>query len=361
MKTIFTTALLVAIMTFVFSGCAKKQENPTAQWQQASFDAWMARNEPAAIRYGDIYIAYIDTSARVVARAKGDTLIVPSALASFIQTDYTGTMLSNTVFVARNKAISELVGSYSIGTHYCPDFVLLQQQSATFSTGLSQAMQYVRQGDSVRVFIPLPLAYDEPFGQNSAYLTSETKYLNFPVIINMRIKAVTNAPREFEVDSVNNFAALKWGQSVADTLAKGAYIRKIKENPTGSKIGRDSVVYFYFAQYFTDDFLIKTNIDSLRKNSPEYTKQTTDNMSGFDLKPAKITVFNTELDRAYSIGLSHMRKGEIAEIVVISDYTESGVNGSPANIPEILPFQPRRYFLYALTDKEYADLPAKDK
>lgn len=331
------------------SGCAQQTKEPVVEWQQASFDAWIAKNEPSAVRHGDLYIKYIDTTMR----ANLDSVVMLQFGQTYVQMDYTGRTLDENIFAIRSKALAELTGSYAVKTHYCDDFVLLQEQNATFSKGLALAMGYLRKGDSVQVFLPIPLSYNEAFGVNDAYRTSYTKYENFPVRMDLRIREFTNVPGLYEVDSVNRIAAKNWGMSIADTVTRGMYMRKIVTNPTGAEITKDSNVYFYFAQYFTDGFLIKSNMDSVIKASPEYTVPKGGNFTG--TKPLPIKPFSSSLDQVFSYALSRMRKGEVAEVYTISLYTEDGNVGKTAGKPQILPYQPTRYLIKALTDQQYKE------
>lgn len=322
--------------------CAKSATNPTDGMAIISFEKWMANNVPNAQKIDNIYIEYIDTTNR----STNDTTAQFKLNKSMLRMDYSGSGLNGTKFVCRSEEEARLLGSWATTTHYCDDYVVFSNGSATISEGLYYGLKNLQEGDSARIYMPAELGYKTSFGLNSAYNTSFSGYENYPVIMNVRLKNVVNDPVKFEYDSLARYAEKEWQLPAYDTIKKGMYIRFLYTNIGGYPIKKDSSVYVNFAQYFLEqDFLIETNMDSIKKLHPEGNK--------LNSNPIRITPGETGLGGIFQYGLTFMRKGEIAEFLITSEYAPDGNVGSPTSKPEILPYQPMKYWIKTFTDEEY--------
>lgn len=331
--------------------CAEDYPNPTEGAARESFDRWIKNNAPQAVPIGDIYIDYIDTSARSTL----DSIVIPTIRKSYVKINYTGRTLDGSIFVTRSEATAKLVGSWSVKTHYCDDYLILLNGSTTICQGLYQGITNMRQGDSVRIYIPSNLGYVADFGFVKNYLTSGVSYQNYPVMMDLRLQNVVEHPEAFELKNLQQIAFSQWKQESRDTVYPGIYMRKLNYNYDGYKITADSSVYVNYAEYFVDsDFLIRSNIDSVIRANPEYTAKDETNKV-----PIQMQVGTTSYGEIFRQGLRRMRQGETAEFLVMAKNTKDGEQGNPSYTPEILPYQSRRFVIQALTKKQYDEINKK--
>lgn len=338
------TALIGSMLLAI--SCAEEYPSPTDGVARESFDRWMKNNVPGAVPVGDIYIEFVDTTAR----ATLDSIVIPTLRQTYLLMDYTGRTLDGTMFTTRSSAVARLIGSWAVTTHYCDDYVLMENGSSVISQGFYQGLLQMRQGDSVRIYMPGELGYKVDFGYTNAYLNGSVQYKNFPVIMDVRLKNIVKFPEAFELKNLQEFAFKEWEQESRDTVYPGIYMRKLNYNYDGYKIGADSSVYVDYAEYYLgSDFLIRSNIDSLVKAHPEHSTTTSEN----NRVPIKLDVGTTSYGEVFRQGLMKMRKGETAEFLVLAKNTSDGIQGNPSGKPEILPYQSKRFVIKAFTQQEY--------
>lgn len=338
------TALLGSMLCAI--GCAKEYPDPNAGVARESFDRWIKSNAPEAVATQDVYIQFIDTASR----ATLDSIVIPASMQTYLLMDYTASTLNGNIFATRSVPVSRLIGIWSEKTHYCDDYVLAIDGSATISRGLYQGLTQMRQGDSARVYMPGNLGYND-FGLSGSYTDNSVNYKNVPVIVDLRLKEVVKYPEQYELKNLQAFALKEWGQEQRDTVYPGIYMRKLNYNYDGYKITRDSSVWVNYAEYYLDsNFLIKTNIDSLAKAHPEYNSLASNEVNRV---PFKIQPGTTSYGEVFRQGLVKMRQGETAEFLVMAKNTKEGVMGNPNNKPELLPYQSKRFVIRVLTEQEY--------
>ncbi|HJE87588.1 hypothetical protein, partial [Rikenella microfusus] len=215
--------------------------------------------------------------------------------------------------------------------------------------GLRQAFERMRVGNSDRVYSPHDKGYTSAMNVNSGYAGENgSGYTSVPILFEMRLKAVTTQPFIWERDSVERYAQRHWGTGYShDTV--GMYMRIVQPNPAGDTITEDSTVLVYYEEYFMDGFLAATNIDTVASKWNVYSSSDETAYEPLSLTPSSGS--NASENNVLYIAVPHMRKGETAEVVTVSTWAH-GDSGNSSSTPEILPYQPMRYKIYVVDDKE---------
>ena len=341
-KRVYAAAIAVATVMVGWS-CAREAEEIATGLSRQSFEAWVSKYAPSAYAnpYKDIYIEYIERGPENEAK--------PVENYTWLTVNYTGKTLDGTVFVTRVDSISKRIGSFAYTTHYCDDFLQYTSTSTKLCDGLRQAFERMRVGDSVRVYIPHDKGYTSAMNVNSGYAGENgSGYTSVPILFEMRLKAVTTQPFIWERDSVEHYAQRHWGTGYShDTV--GMYMRIVQPNPAGDTITEDSTVLVYYEEYFMDGFLAATNIDTVASKWNVYSSSDETAYEPLSLTPSSGS--NASENNVLYIAVPHMRKGETAEVVTVSTWAH-GDSGNSSSTPEILPYQPMRYKIYVVDDKE---------
>lgn len=339
-------ALLTLAATLLGWSCAKQAPNISNQLARQSFEAWVAKYAPNAYAnpYKDVYIEYIERGP--------ENGVQPVLNYTWLILNYTGKTLDGNIFVTRVDSISRRVGQFAYTTHYCDDFLEYSSTSTKLCDGLRQALEQMRVGDSVRVYIPLDKGYMSAININSGYNgESGVAYTSKPVIFDLRLKEVVTTPFVWERDSAERYAKLHWGTDYRNDTV-GMFMRIITPNPTGDTITRDSLVKVYYEEYFMDGFLAATNIDTVAQKWNVYSSSDMTVYDALSLTPSSGD--NASVNKAIYMALPYMRKGEVAEVVTVSTWAH-GDSGDASSIPEILPYQPMRYKIYTLKSEDEDD------
>lgn len=337
-RTYLAAAAVVAMALGAWS-CAEETKSIGNELARETFEAWVKKYAPAAFAspYKDVYIEFIERGPDAAAR--------PVLNYSWLTLNYTGKTLDGTVFVTRVDSISRRVGRFAYTTHYADDFVFYSSTSTKLCEGLRQALEAMRVGDSVRIYIPADKGYSYSMSMNSGYAgESNVSYSQLPLVFEMRLAAETSSPFIWERDSAERFAKREWGTDYTNDTV-GMYMHISKRNPEGNQITEDSTVYVYYEEYFMDGFLAATNIDTVARKWNVYS---TSDESAYD----PMTVLpsageNYTSNKVLFIVAPKMRKGEVAEVVTVSTWAQ-GDEGDSESTPEVLPYQPMRYRIHIL-------------
>ena len=329
--------VLTAMIAFLCS-CAEKATVISTDFWDESFSAWVKNHDPDAEKVGNIYINYFQHYPDASPYNLYDN-------ESWVLVNYTGRTLDGDVFVTRSDSLAKLLGTWSEYAHYSAQFANFAPSSYTlFTPGFCEALRNMNVGDSARVYIPASLSTPTTINFGTGFTGSVSDYANFPMMYDIRLKAITNNPSRFEMDTLAKFARKHWGMEPRDTLTTGIYFRKIKENPDGYPITTDSTAYVYYTHAFLDGFIVDTNIDTVALKYNIYQEEQT---SRYDVKVLNINL--SGVDDALTYAATNMRRGEIAEIAVISYYAQ-GVNGVSAGssnyLIDIGPYTPMLFTVY---------------
>lgn len=326
-KRYLTIAATLGLIMMGWS-CAEQSPSISTGLSRASFEAWIAKYAPAAYAnpYRDIYIEYIERGPENATR--------PVVGYSWLSLNYTGKLFDGSVFVTRVDSISRRIGTYAATTHFCNDFISYTTTSTKLCEGLRQALECLRVGDSVRLYIPYDKAYSSSMNVNSGYNgESGVSYLSLPIIFELRLQASITEPFVWERDSTLRYAQLNWGNDFSNDTV-GMYRHMVKYNPDGNEITEDSSVYVYYEEYFMDGFLASTNIDTVAAKWDRYDSSGETSYDAMLVQPASGANYTEH--KAIFIAVPHMRKGEVADIVTVSTWAQ-GDSGNSSSTPEILP------------------------
>lgn len=338
---IYLAAVTAAVMALGAWSCADKAPNITDGLARQSFEAWVAKYAPAAFTnpVRDVYVEYIERGP--------ENGLVPVLDYTWLSLNYTGKTLDGAVFVTRVDSISRRIGQFAYTTHYADDFAEFSTASTKLCDGLRQALQVMRVGDSVRVYIPQDKGYASSMTMNKGYAgEAGVKYTAVPIVFEMRLASVITSPFIWERDSAMRYAKQQWGTDFSNDTV-GMYMHISKRNPTGDPITKDSSVYVYFEEYFMDGFLAATNIDTVAKKWKVFDGSDEGAMHYDPQLILPSSGSNVNSNKVLYIATPFMRKGEVAEVVTVSTWAQ-GDNGDQNSTPEVLPYQPMRYRIHVL-------------
>lgn len=273
---IFNSVLAVCAASLIFVQCAKTEGENYDERQQAAFDLWMEVNHdrPEVERLDNgMYIEWLNHGA-------GSKLTVDD----YMYVDYRGYTLTGDIFSNRDSSIAVQQGTFTPYTRYTDHYALYNELARYFTEGEYDALALMREGDSVRLYLPSTLAY-RTTASTYFSLGYEGWYnsINNPantvggqsqppslsgkaVIIDLKVnEVVTDAPAREMTDAVTAANAL--GYNTQDTIRKGLFFRYVEdtegdvsgEDMNSAKISEDSTFYFVYALRFLDDCLVATN------------------------------------------------------------------------------------------------------
>lgn len=328
---------LTAVLMAVFVGsCAEQTYDPAEAFPRESFDAWVKKHDQQAEKKASgIYMRYHKRDPR------WSELPAPVLGKSWLSVSYTARMLSGDIFETRDSTLARLIGSWAVTTHFVPDFVSYNQ-SQKLCAGLVDALTYMREGDSVRVYIPADLAYSSSMSVNAAYSNANaTNYPNFPVYFDIALSKIVDDPYQVELANVKRVAKELGFNMVMDSVGNGLYVRIIDKNPSGDTITADSTAKVWYANYFFDGKLVETNVDSIARQAGYYSSN--NKYVAKDLTQANF-ISETGTYLVYPKAVLRMRRGERAQVIAAS-WWGPGMSGALTGKPQILPYESMMYLL----------------
>lgn len=349
---------IVVALVVGMVGCAETPVSALAGLSTESFDAWIKKNDPQAQKMpSGIYIHF---------RERGNiTFIKPKKDTSWLQLNYTAYNMANMAIATRNENFSKLLGKWEVTTHFVDDVVPYRYSVYSTSNimcgGLYDAFQYLRIGDSARIYIPTGLGYDADgssssygggLSLNEGYAGEISTYASKPLYIDVRVKDIINDPAQWEMGLVQDYVRLNWGQAARDSIAYGIYMRLLQDYPTGDSIKADSTVNYFFAERFKDHHLIETNVASVARKANYYTflKNNDVKFAVSEFTPTNFAESKTDSTtrRIYAAAFLKIKSGQTIEVISISRWTSEGNAGNAAETPQILPYQPRMFQIRTL-------------
>ena len=337
------------------AGCANEAPPVASGAAEESFKAWMAKYDPAAeAKESGIYLRFVE---------RGAVPITPQADKSWIRANYTLYSLNGVVGETRSDTVAKVIDSWSPITHFIDD--LLPYYSKVYADypkiceGLRSAFQYLRPGDSVRIYIPAHLGYlsgSSPKGMNvnSAYGGETLGYLDRPCYFDMRVSEVINDMSAWEQRAVESYVH-SWGIPGSDSVVRGVYMRVLEDDPKGAQITKDSTIRYYYAARFLDHHLIRSNVlKVIEKAKYFYYASPADDwdLGEVTYAPADFDGTSTPTDSTYRALLSKVllkaKTGQTIEVVATSRLIPLGTSGDASGTPQVLPYEPRRLQLKVL-------------
>lgn len=361
---VVAAALCAVVLGMV--GCAKEEPSLIAGAAEESFRAWMAKYDPVAERKENgIYLRFVE---------RGTSTHTPTADKSWLQLNYTMCALSGLVGETRSSKEAKLLDTWVEITHFVDDLLpYYAQYRSNYSQiceGLRSAFQYLRPGDSVRIYIPTHLGYltstdERGINKNSGYLGESTAYLDRPCYFDLRVNEVIDDPKMWEQQIVQRYAWDRWGVASADSVINGVYMRLLHDDGLTIPITIDSTVRYYYATRFLGNHLIHSNVQAvIRKAKYFYYQSPASNWVvepiGFtpsDFTPSNTT--STESDTTYRKILAKVllkaKAGQTIEWITTSAQLPNGSIGNLSAIPQMLPYEPRRMQMRLLRWDEKED------
>lgn len=336
------TAILATSISIGFSSCAKTEPLSVGGLGEASFKAWLAKYDPQAQAMpSGIYIHF---------KERGDMdFLKPKLDESWFRFDYTIYAMNGVIAISRDSVRAKLVGTWAPVTHFGDDFLPyksgLSSNYPEICEGLRDAFQYLRVGDSARIYIPSQLAYSgEYFYEyfNKGNICERATLPLMPLYFDVRVNEIVNSPKDQELLRVQDYVRLKWGILAKDSIGYGLYMRLLEDYPTGDSIKKDTTVRYFYSERFLDRHLLETNVEKVSEAAGYlgYVDWKYD-VNKFEPSSFNPVGSDTTNQRLFSKVFLNMKTGQTVEVISTSQWTAQGNRGKTSNIPQILPYEPR--------------------
>lgn len=265
MKIIKGIAIFCAV-GLTLAQCAKTEDEDRDAREQAVFELWIAQNAPQAERMDNgMFVEWFRKGSSTTKISEGD----------FIMVDYCGRTLVGDVFSNRDSTLARHEGTFTPYTRYTPHYAPYNVNGRYFTAGEYGILAEMSAGDSVRIWLPSMLAYNDnaaitsqfAFGYegwwNSTKNPKNTQggrpsLTNRPVVIDLALRDVVPDPEKRELENAVA-AAERLSFIVQDSIRDGLFFRYIEEDTDAAVIAKDSTFYMVYALRFLDDFLVSTN------------------------------------------------------------------------------------------------------
>lgn len=350
-------ATVVVVLGLILVSCAEPSTPNMTSFGTETFKAWLAKNDPQALAMpSGVYINFRERGNLGFFKPKPDT--------SWLRLDYTIHSMNGIIAITRDSTRAKLLGTWVPPTHFVDDFLPYKStENYAFPQvceGLRDAFQYLRVGDSARIYIPAPLAYtleDTYLYFNSGTIGQQVSLTLMPIYIDVRVKDIINNPKPEELARVQDYVRLKWGMSDKDSIGYGLYMRLVEDYPSGDEITKDSSVRYFYAERFVDRHLVKTDVEKVAQ-AAQYlnTVNWEYGVSSFASTGFSLQSSDTTNQRILAKVFLKMKSGQTVEVISTSEWASYGNQGKVSSTPQILPFEPRIFHIKTLkwdqSDKE---------
>lgn len=263
----FCSLLLLLAAALTITSCAKKTEESFDEKEQQSLDAWMKIHAPQVTDRWDngMYVEQIVPPTNPAS----DPPNVNEANPEWVRVNFTGMSLSGDVFYTRTEEVAIRQGTRTLHTYYEPLYTPFNTSSG-LTQGQMDALRTMREGETVRLYLPSRLAYGA-YGTSGAYGYQGQNSLkgNVPVIIEMTLVQIVPQPVDREERLVKTYALDAMGFvpnqfiiNKEDTLLCAKFMNQ-QRDPSAKIVRKDTLVNIYYVRKFLDGFIFDTNIDTI--------------------------------------------------------------------------------------------------
>ncbi len=256
MRRIFLTLFVSAIVSGLVFSCARRDEQSFEEVEARALAEWINQNAPSAKPIGNgIYMQLLD------AGESGASLIEDN---DWVKLNYTGTDLYGNCYISRSEDVAKVQGTYSVYTHYAPDYQTMSMAYSTLVLGQYHALKLMKKGAKAIIYVPSTQAYGSyGYSASDGYNGQFSLAGNKPVIMTLEVVDVAKDPVKYEEGLVMGYAVDVMGMAVKDSVGKILYYQELSVLPDADGITVDSTVTLYYKGYFLDGFVFDTNIDSV--------------------------------------------------------------------------------------------------
>ncbi len=309
-----------AIAVTLFS-CARQELTPYTEAERISLAQWVALNAPNAEKCDEnMYIEWIYRNPNTT-----DSLV---EIGDWVRITYTNKTLDGNVIGTRNEEVAKIEGTYTPFTHYTSDLLYMNDPNVTMIEGQYLALQKMRRGDIVRLYLSSSYAYNvQGFSNNVGYGGQNALNAQIPIIVDSLTLVEFEAdPIITEQNAVKEYAHDKWGLQTSDTIKSHFYMELLPPFPIkrdSLMSTPDSTVQIYYTGRFLDGFVFDTNIDSVQQRLYGRTV----NKGPLQLILSSDT---TKMIEAWTIALKRACYGDHFRMVFASAYGY-GIEGAEAS------------------------------
>ncbi len=310
----------VAIAVTLFS-CARQELTPYSEAESMSLAQWIQLNAPNAEKCDDnMYIEWIYRNPNTA-----DSLV---EVGDWVRITYTNKTLDGNVITTRNEEVAKIEGTYTPYTHYTSDLLYLNDPNVTMLEGQYLALQKMRRGDIVRLYLTSAYAYNTVgFSNDVGYGGQKALNAQIPIIVDsLTLVGFEADPITTEQNAVKEYALDKWGLQPKDTIKSHFYMELLPPFPIqrdSLMSTPDSTVQIYYTGRFLDGFVFDSNVDSVQQRL--YGRIV-------NKGPLKLTISSdtTNMIEAWTIALKRSCYGDHFRMVFASAYGY-GIEGAEAS------------------------------
>ncbi len=350
MKKIF----LSLIATLTLASCATNEPLDTDLLTQQSFEAWLAKNDPQAVKFDgndDIYIRFSERGPELTPADTASTLVEYA----WYRLKYSAHTLDGNVVATRDSLMSKLIGYWQPSTHWVDAYIHHYEDNTFYCPGLFDVVSTLRPGDKVRVYITSGEGYNSHYMNISqGYMGNEySSQMGSIIYFDLQIGQVNHDAVQAQKDSLAKYIAA-WGLEMKDSLKNGLYKRTITANPLGDTITPDTTIQLKYTEYFPDGFMLSTNDYEVALALGRVLEDDESGIPRYGWEQMLPTIESATIPLSYEEAIASMRKGETAEFYTLaykSRYEDAGsFNYSTYDNeydyqPEVGAFQPIRFVL----------------
>lgn len=324
MKFKLRTLVVSAVVALSIFSCARQELMTYTEAENISLAAWVQQYAPNAEKCNDnMYIEWIHRNPN-----QNDSLV---EIGDWVRVKYTTKTLSGNVVNTRDEQVAKIEGTYTPYTHYSPQLVYMNDPNVTMLEGQYEALQKMRRGDIVRLYLSSTYAYGATgFSDDVGYGGQNKLQAQLPVIIDSFTLVDFEAdPIITEQKAVDDYVLKNWGLEPKDTIKSHFYMQLLPPYP----MSRDSVsslpdstVKIYYTGRFLDGFVFDTNIDSVQ----ERVYGRIINEGPLELKASDIVGDTVSVIEGWKIAVKNACFGDRFRVAFVSAYGY-GIQGAAAS------------------------------
>lgn len=335
MKLFFRTSIIFISALITAVSCADSDNVKEEFLAERSFNQWMESNintngaTRAVKQPNGMYIEWLNEAPSTnIKPTTGDWLMINykgMALKGFTYDPNDPVNAKGNIFMTRSIEDARRFAKYASDTsytHYVPQYVVYSNTNYLMS-GQQAALNQMRKGDKVRLYLPYELAYDGFSLTASNGYGGQIQQPSSPVIVEMELTDVIEDPVAREEKIVKDYAMNRWGLAESDTIRRNLYL-EVTDHIIGSDtLTADSVATLYFTGKFAeDDFIFQTNVDTVAKKAKRISFQNDSRYSSYTSYFSTFKGTHGYMDDAFS---EAMKSGKITygcsfRMVFTSDY-----------------------------------------
>lgn len=267
----FRFPALALLAAAILGSCAVEEETPANQDEKMYLDAWLVTHYPEAVRTGIGTYILEDTP------GDGPGLVIPG----YVRVTYTVTDLDGNITSTSDSLKAKQLGEFNKSYYYGPRVWSVSETS--INKGLEDMISDMATGGTRRALIPGWTQTYKRYDTEEEYLKNETG--NSHQIYTVRIDEVVEDIMQWQIDTMENYAAADPYFDGADSLSLGFYYKQIQapESDDLEAMHSDTTIYINYTGKLLNGQVFDTTIEKVAKDNNIYS-------SGNTYAPVEVTM-----------------------------------------------------------------------